>query len=75
MSLFSPGEGRRYWRGLEDLAGAPEFEETRHREFPKGASEMTSPFSRRAFLGLMAASTALAGALTGCRRPEVQALP
>lgn len=63
--------GRDYWRSLEELAGAPEFEEFLHREFPRHASEWLPSLSRRGFLRLMGASLALAG-LTSCigRAPE-----
>jgi molybdopterin-containing oxidoreductase family iron-sulfur binding subunit len=66
--------GRRYWCSLEHLEQTPQFEDLLHREFPEGASEMLSPFSRRAFLNLMAASIALAGAV-GCRRPKELIMP
>ncbi len=67
--------GQRYWRSLDELENTPQFQEFLHREFPEGASEMLSPFSRRAFLNLMGASIALAGAVTGCRRPENKIVP
>lgn len=66
--------GREYWRSLDQLAGTPEFREFLHREFPQGASELTSPLTRRNFLTLMGASLALAG-LAGCRRPVEKILP
>ena len=61
------------WRSLEDYAGTAEFREFVEREFPPGASEL-SENSRRAFLKVMGAGLALAGAATipGCRRPERQ---
>jgi MoCo/4Fe-4S cofactor protein with predicted Tat translocation signal len=66
--------GRRYWRGLDELADTPEFKDWLHREFPSGASEMAEDgTSRRHFLKIMSASFALAGVATlgaGCRRPE-----
>jgi len=65
-------QGRRYWRGLDELADTPEFKDWLHREFPKGASEFTDDVSRRHFLKIMSASFALAGlgiAGAGCRRP------
>jgi molybdopterin-containing oxidoreductase family iron-sulfur binding subunit len=59
--------GPRFWRGLEELAGTPEFERFLHREFPEQASEWSDPTSRRNFLRLMGASLALAGVgLAGC---------
>ncbi|MFN0069602.1 MAG: TAT-variant-translocated molybdopterin oxidoreductase [Limisphaerales bacterium] len=66
-----PDLGVRYWRGLDDRSGSPEFQALVEREFPAGASELTDPASRRDFVKLMGASLALAGfGLTGCRRPE-----
>ena len=75
MTPDAAGEGSRYWRSLDELANAAAFQESHRDEFPRGAADMASPFTRRSFLGLMAASAALAGSLTGCRRPEVAALP
>jgi len=75
-SCPEPENGVRYWRGLDDLAGTPEFKEFLEREFPAGASEFTDPTSRRNFVKLMGASMALAGfGLTGCRRPEAKIQP
>ena len=71
-----PENGVRYWRGLDDLAGTPEFKAFLDREFPEGASELTDAPSRRTFVKLMGASLALAGVgVTGCRRPEEKILP
>ena len=67
-------DGKQYWRSLNELADTPEFREWLHREFPSGASEMTSSHSRRTLLKLMAASFGLAG-LVACRRPEEKILP
>ena len=58
-------EGPRYWRGLEELAKAPEFLAYLAREFPERAAEWTDAASRRTFLKLMGASLALAG-VAGC---------
>src|SRR6201998_3498747 len=70
-------KGKRYWRSLEELADTPEFRDWLHREFPAGASEIEGGgFSRRNFLRIMGASLGLAGiGLTGCRRPEGDAVP
>ncbi|MCL0274558.1 TAT-variant-translocated molybdopterin oxidoreductase, partial [Escherichia coli] len=62
-----------YWRSLDQLADTPEFRDFLHREFPEGASELSSPVSRRSFMTLMGASVGLAG-LAGCRRPEERIL-
>ncbi len=68
---------RRYWRGLDDLAQTPEFLDALHREFPDGAAEhsgLNDPVSRRRFVGVVAASVALAG-MTSCRKPHREILP
>lgn len=72
----SAATGRRYWRGLEELAETPEFRESLEREFPAYASELLDE-SRRHFLKVMGASLALAGvgAVAGCRRPDHKILP
>jgi MoCo/4Fe-4S cofactor protein with predicted Tat translocation signal len=72
-----PATGRRYWRGLEELAETPEFKSWLEREFPEGAAELESDgVSRRNFMRLMGASLALAGVgLSGCRRPETYIVP
>jgi len=72
----APG-GKKYWRSLNELAGTPEFEAALEREFPQGAAEFNGgEVSRRHFMQLMGASTALAGiGLAGCRRPEMHLVP
>ncbi len=69
--------GRKYWRSLGQLGDTPEFRGWLEREFPQGASELEGgDVSRRAFLRLMGASSALAGlSLAACRRPEKQLVP
>jgi len=69
--------GRKYWRSLDELAETPEFRTWLEREFPAGASELSlDAVSRRNFLQLMGASTALAGlGLTACHRPEKHLVP
>jgi MoCo/4Fe-4S cofactor protein with predicted Tat translocation signal len=59
------GQGKQYWRTLEELADSPAFEELVRREFPQQAEEWDDPVERRTFLKLMGASLALAG-LSGC---------
>ncbi|RYD17320.1 MAG: hydrogenase, partial [Verrucomicrobiaceae bacterium] len=62
---------------LEDTA---EFRQWMDREFPQGAAELSDSTSdetsRRSFLKLMGASTALAGfGMAACRRPESYIVP
>ena len=71
---LAPAQGKRYWRGIEELADDPAVRAMVEREFPSGASMMADPLSRRRFLGLMGASIALAGA-AGCRPPTGTILP
>jgi molybdopterin-containing oxidoreductase family iron-sulfur binding subunit len=67
--------GKRYWRSLEELAGAPGFDEMLEREFPRQAAEWIDPVSRRGFLKIMGASMALAG-LSGCtKQPDEPIYP
>ena len=70
-------EGKKYWRSLDELAATPDFEAQLQREFPSGASEFSDDgLSRRNFIKLMGASTALAGVgLTGCHRPVMHLVP
>ncbi|MEO0478157.1 MAG: TAT-variant-translocated molybdopterin oxidoreductase [Planctomycetota bacterium] len=68
---------RTYWRSFDQLAQSPEFLENLYREFPEGASEhsgITDPISRRKFLGVVAASVALAG-MASCRKPGRKIVP
>ena len=79
MSLLDPSPTPpQYWRSLDELSRIPRSAGPDHpaRHDPSSTpSEMTSDFSRRTFLQLMAASAALSGSLTGCRRPEYKILP
>jgi len=72
-----PLTGRKYWRSVGQLADTPEFRGWLEREFPQGASEIQGgEVSRRNFLKLMGASTALAGlGLAACRRPVMHLVP
>ncbi|MEZ5300044.1 MAG: TAT-variant-translocated molybdopterin oxidoreductase [Verrucomicrobiales bacterium] len=76
----APDTGKRYFRGVGELQDTPQFREWLGREFPQGAAEMNDPeeasVSRRNFIRLMGASTALAGfGMAGCRRPEAYLVP
>jgi len=53
--------GQDYWRSLEELSGAPGFQDWLQREFPRQASEWPEGVDRRRFLQLAGASLALAG--------------
>jgi MoCo/4Fe-4S cofactor protein with predicted Tat translocation signal len=69
------------WRSAGQLEDSPAFREWLDREFPQGAAELTEEdgdldTSRRSFLKLMGASTALAGfGMAACRRPETYIVP
>jgi MoCo/4Fe-4S cofactor protein with predicted Tat translocation signal len=74
------GETTVSWRSSGQLEDTPAFREWLDREFPQGAAEMADPAdaetSRRSFLKLMGASTALAGfGMAACRRPESYIVP
>ncbi|MBE0643987.1 MAG: TAT-variant-translocated molybdopterin oxidoreductase [Bacteroidetes bacterium] len=65
-----------YWKSFRELGKDPEVLEQLKHEFPADYDEPTtdaSSITRRTFLGLMAASAALAA--TSCRRPEQQIVP
>ncbi len=73
---LSGATGKRFWRGLEELAETPAFEQYLQREFPLAASEFEDPAGRRDFLRLMGASLALAGLTAACtRQPEEKIVP
>jgi MoCo/4Fe-4S cofactor protein with predicted Tat translocation signal len=68
--------GKRFWRGLDELAETPAFVEYLHREFPLAASEFDDPAGRREFLRVMGASLAFAGLTSACtRQPEEKIVP
>lgn len=75
------GETTVAWRSAGQLEDTAEFRQWLDREFPQGAAEMTienpdSETTRRSFLKLMGASTALAGfGMAACRRPESYIVP
>jgi molybdopterin-containing oxidoreductase family iron-sulfur binding subunit len=73
----APATGKKYWRSLEEFADTPAFREKLAQEFPRGAAELEGDeLTRRSFMKFMGASVALAGiGLTGCRRPELHAVP
>ena len=68
------------WRSPGQLQDSAQFRNWLEREFPQGAAEMADgedvETSRRSFLKLMGASTALAGfGMAACRRPEAYIVP
>ncbi|MFP6867269.1 MAG: TAT-variant-translocated molybdopterin oxidoreductase, partial [Roseibacillus sp.] len=67
------------WRSVGELEKSAGFQQHLEREFPEGAdtlSEEEREGSRRSFLKLMGASSALSGlALVSCRRPESYIVP
>jgi len=69
----APGEANapRFWRGLEELAGTPEFLDHKENEFPHGANDPAAKLDRRELMKVMAASAAFAG-LTGCTKLPTQ---
>ena len=72
-------EGIASWRSVGELERSPAFQEQLNREFPEGSghlSEEDQQASRRSFLKLMGASSALSGlTLVSCRRPESYIVP
>ena len=58
---------KRVWRGLEELAGTPDYRDFLACEFPHDPRAEEKGVSRRSALKLMAASAALAG-LTACTK-------
>lgn len=69
-------QGKKYWRSLEELADAPEFEQFVKEEFPQQADEFKDPTGRRRFLKIMGASLALAGVSSACVvQPEENIIP
>ncbi len=73
----APAEASRvHWRSLGELEGKEEFHGWLEREFPQGAAEMElDDTSRRQFIKLMGASTALAGFGVSCSRPLAHLVP
>jgi molybdopterin-containing oxidoreductase family iron-sulfur binding subunit len=74
------GETTVAWLSAGQLEDSAEFRGWLEREFPQGAAAMAdaedAEHSRRSFLKLMGASTALAGLGTAaCRRPETYIVP
>ncbi|MGH9457569.1 MAG: TAT-variant-translocated molybdopterin oxidoreductase, partial [Thermoanaerobaculia bacterium] len=69
--LGEPGRPE-FWRGLDELAQDPSFEDVLRREFPREAAALGDGVDRRDFLRVMGASLAMGG-LAACtpQRPEL----
>jgi Fe-S-cluster-containing dehydrogenase component len=67
---------RVWYQTLAERDGAPEIAEKRVTEF-EGPAPFAAPegVDRRTFMTLMGASMALAGGVSGCRKPKEQLLP
>jgi MoCo/4Fe-4S cofactor protein with predicted Tat translocation signal len=66
---------KRVWRGLEELAGTPDYRDFLATEFPHDPRAEKQGVSRRNVLKLMGASAALAG-LTACTKlPDQKIVP
>lgn len=71
-----PETSRNHWRSLGELEKTEEFQGWLEREFPQGAAELEmDETSRRGFVKLMGASTALAGFGVSCSRPVQHLVP
>ena len=72
--------GTKIWRSLGELEKTPRIQDALDREFVEGSDQMETEeereVSRRSFMKLMGASSALAGlGLAACRRPESLIVP
>jgi molybdopterin-containing oxidoreductase family iron-sulfur binding subunit len=65
------GPEKRLWRGLDELAGTPEYRDYLESEFPHDPRVPGNGINRRDILKLMGASAALAG-LTACTKLPTQ---
>lgn len=73
--LGQGGQGRTFWRNLEELADDPAFGEWLQHEFPRQFWDGAPQLNRRRFLQLLGGSLALAG-LAGCaHQPQTQIAP
>ena len=66
----------KYWRSLEQLEDPAAYQAKHADEFAPGVSEppVLDDVSRRSFLGVVAASAAVAG-MTSCRKPVTNIMP
>lgn len=69
QQLSQQGDGKSFWRSLEELAQDEAFLQLLQPEFPRQMMTGTFSTNRRMFLKLMGASLVMAG-LTGCTFDE-----
>lgn len=69
------GDGREFWRSLEELAETEEFTRWVEDEFPSRADDWRKGANRREILRLMGAAFAMAGFTACTRQPEERILP
>ena len=78
--MLEKQDGSKVWRSLGEKEGSQGFQDALDREFLEGSAQMETEeereVSRRSFMKLMGASSALAGlGLAACRRPEKLIVP
>ena len=69
------GNGRRYWRSLDELHGDPQLDAAIDHEFAAAAPPNGDGVSRRRWLQIMGASMAFGTTLAGCRYPAEKLAP
>ncbi len=69
------GDGRRYWRSLEEFQGRLDLDSVIDNEFAAAVPPATDGVSRRRWLQIMGASMAFGATLTGCRYPAREIAP
>jgi molybdopterin-containing oxidoreductase family iron-sulfur binding subunit len=77
-AALEQGNGKRFWRSLEELAGTPESEAFLHHEFPNDPEKelpRSNGMARRDMLKLMAASAALSGLSACTKLPTEKIVP
>ncbi len=68
--------GREYWKGLEEVAETPEFEQFLQAEFPRIGALWERQIDRRTLLKMIGGSAVFAAAgLAGCSRPVGTIVP
>ena len=69
------GNGKRYWRSVEEFQGTGELDALIDQEFGSAAPPPTDGLSRRRWIQIMGASMAFGATLTGCRYPAEKIAP